>query len=49
MDSENQNPVTDEFRRNWERVYREQEKRKEERHETYPNGCPILTEDRIDG
>lgn len=49
MDTEHQKLIKDEFRKGWERVYREQEKRKEERQETYPNGCPILNEERVDG
>jgi hypothetical protein len=49
MDFERQKSVTDEFRRNWERIYRQQEERKKEKQTTYPNGCPILTEERVDG
>ena len=47
MDAEHQKPVSEEFRRNWERIYRQQEDRKEKSH-TYQNGCPVLEEERND-
>ena len=31
MDSEKQKPITDEYRKNWERIYLQQEARKTER------------------
>ena len=31
MDSEKQKPITDEYRKNWERIYLQQEARKRER------------------
>jgi hypothetical protein len=37
MDFEQQKPITDDYRRGWERIYQQQEERKQ-----YLNGCPIL-------
>ena len=48
MDFEQQKPITDEFRKGWERIYVQQEVRKEKSVDsagTYKNGCPILSED----
>lgn len=47
MDFEQQKPITDEYRRGWERIYAQQEVRKAKRIasvDTYSNGCPILSE-----
>ena len=47
MEFEQQKPITDEYRKNWERIYLQQEARKEKRiarADTYFNGCPILSE-----
>ena len=52
MDFEQQKPITDEFRKGWERIYAQQEARKSQvlqfcTHmdpEVYPNGCPILSD-----
>ena len=45
MDSEKQKPITDEYRKNWERIYLQQEARKTERiFGVIKNGCPILSE-----
>ena len=47
MDFEQQKPVTDEYREGWERIYAQQEERKAKSRsipDTYPNGCPILSD-----
>jgi hypothetical protein len=47
MEFEQQKPITDEYRRGWERIYTQQEARKAQRGtsvDTYLNGCPILSE-----
>jgi hypothetical protein len=47
MDFEQQKPITDDFRKGWERIYAPQEARKAKRSsipDTCPNGCPILSE-----
>ena len=56
MDFERQKPVTDEYRENWTRIYGfpiffgpDIRLRNISIPETYLNGCPILTEERVDG
>jgi hypothetical protein len=44
MEFEKQKPINDEFRKNWERIYRQQEERKSSDTHEYKNGCPILNE-----
>jgi hypothetical protein len=47
MDFEQQKPITDEYRRGWERIYAQQEARKAKRStsvNTYLNVYPILSE-----
>ncbi len=47
MEFEQQKPITDEYRRGWERIYAQQEARKAKRGtsvDTYLNGCPIPSE-----
>jgi hypothetical protein len=40
MEFEQQKPITDDYRRGWERIYQQQEVRKQ-----YANGCPILEDE----
>ena len=57
MDFERQKPVTDEYREGWERIFGQcsyspyfGELRPLEVYDfSYLNGCPILTEERVDG
>ena len=47
MEFEQQKPITDEYRKGWERIYAQQEARKAECSasvNTYSSGCPILSE-----